>query len=194
MSFILPVKFIKKGCKKNCLPAEISIQPITVNDSALLARVAVKAYSDHYLHLWYDGGEWYIKRCFTDEVLKEELADTNNRFFIAYFKEEAVGFLKLKMDASLDMEPGKNAMELERIYLTKAATGKGIGKKLMDLSFAIAKQQNKQLIWLKAMDSSTGPIAFYQQMGFEQVGTYRLNFEQMKEELRGMLILKKEWR
>ncbi|MBI1782128.1 MAG: GNAT family N-acetyltransferase [Sphingobacteriales bacterium] len=170
----------------------IQIKPITKADAALLSEVAVKAYCDHYLHLWYDGGKWYLNRCFTEEVLSSELADTNNLFFITYLNNEAVGFLKIKIDSLLDSEPDKNAIELERIYLTKTASGKGIGKKLVELSFSIAKEYNKQLIWLKAMDTSTGPIAFYQQMGFELCGTYHLDFEQMKEELRGMVIMKKE--
>lgn len=42
------------------------------------------------------------------------------------------------------------------------------------------------------MDSSNGPIAFYTKMGFQLCGTTRLSFEQMKEELRGMVIMKKE--
>jgi GNAT superfamily N-acetyltransferase len=174
------------------LPDKITIQPITIADAALLSNTAVKAYCDHYLHLWYDGGEWYLNRCFTEEVLGNEVADPNNRFFLAYLNNEPVGFLKLKIDSLLDSEPEKNAIELERIYLTKAASGKGIGKQLVELSFSVAKEHNKKLIWLKAMDTSNGPIAFYQQMGFELCGTYYLDFEQMKEELRGMVIMKKE--
>ncbi len=40
------------------------------------------------------------------------------------------------------------------------------------------------------MDSSTAAIAFYKKFGFEVCGTYHLNFPQMKEELRGMYIMK----
>lgn len=170
----------------------IQIKPITISEASLLSEVAMKAYNDHYLHLWYDNGEWYKQRCFTEEVLKDELSDSNNLFFLAYLDDEPVGFLKLRINAALETEPEKDAMELERIYLTKAASGKGIGKSLVNLSFSIAKEQHKQIIWLKAMDSSTGPIAFYKQMGFVQCGIYRLTFEQMKEELRGMVIMKKD--
>ena len=171
----------------------IQIKSITSNDAALLSKTAIKAYSDHYLHLWYDNGEWYKQRCFTETVLKDELNDSNNLFFLAYADGEPVGFLKLRINAPLESEPGKDAMELERIYLTRAASGKGIGKALVELSFSIAKEHNKQLIWLKAMDSSAGPIAFYKKMGFVQCGTYHLNVEQMKSALRGMVIMKKDW-
>lgn len=174
--------------------SNLNIQQITEKDAALLADVALKSYSDHYLHLWYDNGDWYKQQCFTKEILEDELIDFNNLFFIVYSDNEPVGFLKVRIDAGLDTEPGKDAIELERIYLTKEASGKGIGKELAELSFAIAKEHKKQIIWLKAMDTSFGPIAFYEKMGFEICGTTRLTFEQMKEGYRGMVIMKKELR
>lgn len=176
------------------MPVKINISKISAADAALLSATALKAYNDHYLHLWYDNGEWYKQKSFTESVLKEEVLDSNNLFFIAYADDEPVGFLKLRMDAVLETDLNKDAMELERIYLTKAASGKGIGKALVDLSVAVANDHNKQLIWLKAMDTSTGPIAFYEKMGFEICGTHHLNFERMKEELRGMVIMKKDLR
>lgn len=174
------------------MPDLVTIKPITATDALLLSEVALKAYCDHYLHLWYDEGQWYINRCFTEPVLKNELEDPNNLFFLAYLNNEPVGFLKLRLNAPFESAPEKNAMELERIYLNKAVTGKGLGRRLVELSVAIARENQKELLWLKAMDSSTGPIAFYQQMGFALCGTYHLDFTQMKEALRGMVIMKKE--
>jgi ribosomal protein S18 acetylase RimI-like enzyme len=83
-------------------------------------------------------------------------------------------------------------MELERIYLNKEATGKGIGKRLVDLTLETAQENNKDLVWLKAMDTSDEPIAFYEKMGFSIKGTHCLKHRLMKEELRGMVILTKE--
>lgn len=174
------------------MSAAITIRKIDSTDAALLASTALKAYCDHYLHLWHDNGEWYIKKCFTKEVMQLELDDPNNLFYIAYEGYESAGFLKLRINAMLEQDYTKNGLELERIYLTKAASRKGIGKQLMELSITIAKQYQKEIIWLKAMDSSNGPIAFYRQMGFELCGLTRLSFEQMKEEYRGMVVMKKE--
>lgn len=174
------------------MSAAITIRKIDSTDAALLASTALKAYCDHYLHLWFDNGEWYIKKSFTNEVLQSELDDTNNLFYIAYDGDVPAGFLKLKINAVLETDNTKNGLELERIYLTKAASRKGIGKQLMELSLSIARQYQKEIIWLKAMDSSIGPIAFYRQMGFELCGITHLSFEQMKEEYRGMVIMKKE--
>src|SRR3954454_2854126 len=133
---------------------DIEIKRIGAANVKLLSAVAIRAYSDHYLHLWYDKGEWYISKSFSVKNLLRELEDANARFYLIYFNEEAIGFLKLNIDAFLENEQDANALELERIYLTKAASGKGIGKRVLDFVFKIAKEQNKKNIWLKVMDTS----------------------------------------
>ena len=169
----------------------ITIKKLSVADASLLSSVAIKAYSDHYLHLWYDGGQWYIDKCFTPQQLEAELQDANAAFYLAYLSNEPAGFLKINIDAPYPGEDEVDALELERIYLNKEATGKGIGKELAELTFSIAKQKNKKLVWLKAMDTSEDSIAFYKKMGFKITGSYTLPHERMQESLRGMVIMKK---
>jgi diamine N-acetyltransferase len=173
---------------------EISFKKLQAEDSRLLSEVALKAYADHYLHLWYDSGEWYMHKCFTEQQMLAELNDSNTAFYLASYNEAPVGFLKLNIDAPLDGEENKNALELERIYLNQEVTGKGIGKELVRLTFEVARENNKEIVWLKAMDSSDESISFYKKMGFETIGTYILPHQLMKEELRGMVIMKKELR
>ena len=169
--------------------SDIEIRRISASNVALLSDIAIRAYSDHYLHLWYDKGEWYINKSFSEQNLLSELVDGNALFFIIYSNNEAVGFLKLNIDAPLEEEI--SALELERIYLTKAASGKGIGKFVLDFVFEVAKDQNKKLVWLKVMDSSSEAIRFYENNGFQKCGTYHLDFSQMREEFRGMYIMQK---
>jgi len=169
----------------------ISLKKITAEDAALLSQVAAKAYCDHYLHLWNEGGAWYIEKSFAVSNLEKELSDTNAWFFLVHYLKEAVGFLKLNIDAPLPGEEDNDALELERIYLTKAASGMGIGTFLANFCFEIAATKSKKFIWLKAMDSSIEAIRFYAKMGFEICGTAHLDFPQMKEEFRGMCIMKK---
>jgi len=169
----------------------IQIRRIGAARAPLLSDVDIRAYSDHYLHLWHDKGEWYINKSFPVKNLLKELEDEHARFFLIYYNEEAVGFLKLNIDAPLEGEENINALELERIYLLKSASGKGIGKLVLDFVFQIAKEQNEDFVWLKVMDSSADVIRFYKNYGFEICGTRLLEFPEMKEEFRGMYIMKK---
>jgi ribosomal protein S18 acetylase RimI-like enzyme len=170
---------------------DITIKRVETKDASFLSEVALKAYADHYLHLWYDGGAWYMDKYFSAEKLANEINNQNSCFFIAFFKDAPVGFLKININAPLISFQDKNAMELERIYLNKEAIGKGIGKRLVELTFKIAREHNKDLVWLKAMDTSDEPIAFYKKMGFEIKGTHLLKHPLMKEELRGMVVMMK---
>lgn len=170
---------------------EVDFKRISVNDVQLLSEVAVQAYKDHYLDLWYDNGRWYIEKYFSIEKLMKELNEENSQFYIAYLNKSPAGFLKVNVNAPIDSFEEKKALELERIYLTKWATQKGIGTKLLDLTIQIAKANLKNVVWLKAMDSSTEDIKFYTRNGFVIKGSHLLKHPLMKEELRGMYIMAK---
>jgi len=169
----------------------IQITPCTSKDLYTLQDIAINAYGDHYLYLWYDGGAWYLEKSFSEKVLQQELANPNAAFFLIYSNEALVGFLKLNINQPLDKYTATEALELERIYLTKAASGRGIGREVVRFIKAFAAQHHKHIIWLKAMDSSRS-VNFYEQNGFRKMGTYTLDFEQMKPEYRGMYVLKLE--
>lgn len=156
-------------------------------DAELLSAVANRAYADYYLHLWHDGGAWYVARSFTPDVFRRELNDPNARFYLIYSDDEPIGFLKLNIDQPSPCQPGLNALELERIYLQKKATGSGIGDQAISFVVDQARALNKEVVWLKAMESSDKVIAFYGKMGFVVCGTSRLPYTMMREELRQMV-------
>jgi len=176
-------------------PAQISMEIIAcgTHDSKKLSDIALRSYNDFYLYLWHDNGEWYRNRCFTPSVFEEELKEPNHAFYLLKEKGETVGFLKLNIDQPLTGHEQYDSLELERIYLVKSATGKGFGRRVVEFCFDYARNLHKEVIWLKAMDSSDA-VLFYKRMGFEQCGTFVLDFEQMKKEYRGMVIMmKKLW-
>ena len=157
-----------------------------------LSQVAIKAYSDHYLDFWYDGGEWYLERSFSITSLEKEFLEKESRFYLAMLNQKAVGFFKTRVDRTTPEFGSRKGFEVERIYLTKEATGNGVGKALMEFGERQAKAADKEFVWLKVMDSSKSAIGFYESLGFEKYGTETLKFPQMKEELRGMFVMKKE--
>lgn len=171
----------------------LKIEKISLSEIEKFSEVATQAYFDHYRHLWYDAGEWYASKCFNIKQLTEELSDIRNEFFFAILDKKLVGFLKLRPENQLTGQEG-NGFEVERIYLTNEATGRGAGRKLMEFAVEMANQQNKDYVWLKAMDSSQNAIRFYESLGFEICGTSRLDFEQMKPEYLGMVAMRKNLR
>jgi GNAT superfamily N-acetyltransferase len=171
--------------------SKIEIIQCSIVDASELAEVAVRAYRDYYLYLWHDDGSWYINRSFSIEQFEKELKDPNAAFYLLKDDVFSAGFMKLNLDQPLEGFESLPAMELERIYIAKSASRKGIGRKAVEFCFALAATMNKKIVWLKSMDSSDA-LLFYERIGFEECGTYRLDFEVMKAEYRGMKILMKK--
>ncbi|MCC9135474.1 GNAT family N-acetyltransferase [Pontibacter silvestris] len=171
--------------------SNINIVPCSPDSLSQLKQISIQAYKDHYLYLWHDEGEWYLNFSFSEQALRKELTDPNAAFFQIYDEGKLVGFLKLNINKALENYSEEECLELERIYLVKHASGRGIGSKLIEFTVSFARERNKKLVWLKAIDRSRS-VSFYEQNGFNKCGTYTLEFTQMKEEFRGMYIMKRE--
>jgi diamine N-acetyltransferase len=182
----------------------LNVDKIDISAANRLSILAKKCYAPHYAHLWLDGGDWYTETMYTAEKLAAEMTDPNVIYFIVSNEKEDLGYMKLKFDYPLSKGEGfsvgagkgseidlPNALYLDRIYLTENAVGKGIGTKLIEKSVEIARNIGKSAIWLAAMDSSRA-VEMYEKMGFVTCGTWRLDFEKLKDEYRGMLLMVKQ--
>jgi ribosomal protein S18 acetylase RimI-like enzyme len=167
----------------------ISMKALKVSDAALLSTIAQQAYREHYADTWYDGGEWYLQTYFSVLRLQQELHDQNTRFFLIYHYSAAVGFVKLNIYKPL--EDVTSALELERIYILKKWSGRGIGTFVLQFILELARKENKALVWLKVMDSNLGAVRFYQKMGFQICGTHAVDYMQKKEGMRGMYVMQR---
>jgi GNAT superfamily N-acetyltransferase len=156
-----------------------------------LAQIAVRAYRDYYLYLWNDDSSWYVNGSFSIAQFQKELRDPNAAFFLLKENDIDIGFMKLNLDQPLTGFESLPALELERIYLLKSASRKGFGTAALKFCFQLATELARKIVWLKSMDSSDA-LHFYENLGFEECGTYRLDFEIMKPEFRGMKVLMKK--
>jgi diamine N-acetyltransferase len=179
------------------------IEKLTPADAHRLSLLAIRCYPPHYAYLWFDGGKWYTETMYPADVLAEEISDPNVVYFIASDGQEDLGYMKLKYDYPLSIGQGfsfgngsgslidaPNALYLDRIYLAKNAVGKGLGTKLIGMSLEIARKMGKTAVWLAAMDSSRAR-EMYEKQGFVECGNWQLDFEKMRPEYRGMVLMVK---
>ncbi|MFC5284489.1 GNAT family N-acetyltransferase [Pedobacter alpinus] len=117
---------------KTCLAEDI-------NDLLFIAKTS---YQDHYTYLWDDEGVKSISTNFSLTQLQKELSNPNSPFYLLYYQQKLVGFLKLNLDSEVTDYSSIDALELERIYFIKEATGKGLGKIVLEFVIDLAKKIN----------------------------------------------------
>ncbi len=171
----------------------IKIKKIGLSHLRELREIGIKSYLPHYAHMWKPNGvEWYINRCFGDEFLQTELVNPNVEYFIVENDGEDIGMMKIVLKKPLPDSDLENALYLEKIYFVKEWTGKGVGRGLIELALRRAAELDRDCVWLMAMDTAAKPISAYEKAGF-RLNSYTTlgdEFELMKEEFRGMAVMK----
>src|SRR5690606_16174629 len=85
---------------------------------------------------------------------------------------QVAGYLKINADAAQTEEMGEDALEVERIYISRAFQKLGLGKHLMEQALELAARLGKKKIWLGVWEHNANAIAFYQKKGFVKTGEH----------------------
>ncbi len=170
----------------------IKIQPLSATTFNAYIAVGKASYNQHYLHLWKNNDPTpYMESSFTTEVLNKEVKDTNTDLFIIHVEECPVGILKITKDSAIASFTPQEALLLDKIYILKEHSGKGVGKKVLDFVEDYARKLHKKILWLDTMKK--GPaLQFYLNQGFRKTTLKLLDFPNVKESEREMYIMVKE--
>lgn len=172
--------------------SSIKIKPLTKEKIDEYIEVGKKSYLQHYQHFWADGDPSpYINDSFTHKVLGDELQDINSELFIIYSDNVPVGILKLMLDESIGNYQKEESLLLQKIYLLKDSSGKGIGSEVLAFVENFAKERNKKIVWLDTMVKGKA-ISFYLKNGYQILSTKQLDYENIKDEKREMYIMTKK--
>lgn len=166
----------------------IQIKTCTKNNIDELLKVFTQSYLEHYTHFWTDHGDAYIKANFNPDQLSKEIAHPNSTFFLISHGSRSVGIIKINMDQSMNPYTAGEALEIERIYLLKDISGKGVGKAGIHFVKDLAIEKGKKCIWLKTMEKSPA-VNFYIKLGFRVIEERNLNFKYIKPEYRKMFVM-----
>ncbi|WP_340202702.1 GNAT family N-acetyltransferase [Ascidiimonas sp. W6] len=177
--------------KVNQIENNIGFKKCFIADIALMERIAEKAYIEHYSHIWKDGPEFYLNKSFSRDVFLEELTRDTIEFYLIYYLEYPVGIIKINLFKDFRGNENPYMMELEKIYIIKEYTGRKIGATTISFLKHIAVNKNISNIWLSVMTSSKS-ISFYKKQNFVSVSNWFLDFDNLKDDYREMLIMNLE--
>lgn len=138
----------------------ITFRKITEKDDAALAKIIKDTLVEYN-----SATEGTV---FTDEATKhlsKTFVSDRSYYFVAESDGEILGGAGINL---LVGEPD-DICELQRMFLKKEARGKGIGKKLMTLCLAFAKEKNFKICYLETFPALKEAIALYEKTSFEYI-------------------------
>lgn len=165
----------------------ITIKKCQDHELNLLHEIAIQSYNETYQYLWSDSGASYLNEFYKKETFKKELSTSNIFYYLVYDTDKAIGYFKLK-ENEIAPYPVEHCTEIEKFYLLKEYTGKGIGKIIMEFIIALSKEKHRPVLWLKVMESSPAKY-LYEKYGLIQTNINYLNYPAMIEKYRSIITM-----
>lgn len=148
---------------------EIKITKIKENEIAALQEIGKKTFSETFsVNNTEESMTQYLETSFAAEKLIAEVNDENSEFYVARLEDTIIGYLKINTGLSQTEIVEGNALEIERIYVSKDFHGKKVGQALYNKAIAIAIEKNVDYVWLGVWENNLRAIGFYRKNGFEE--------------------------
>ncbi len=150
----------------------LEIRQATISDVQIISALGITTCYEAYFELdpSKDLAEYCVK-FFSLEALTNEFEDANSTFLIAESDGKAIGYVKLREGKKIECLRGKNAIEVQRIYILEKMKGKRIGESLMNRCFEIAQEKGYETLWLGVWDKNIAAQKFYEKIGMKIIGT-----------------------
>lgn len=147
--------------------ANIQIKEISLNEVDQLQTIGRQTFQETFSDPNSEENmKKYLTESFSIEKLTAELNNKDSKFYFATFKNDVIGYLKVNFGESQTELKDDKALEIERIYVSKAFQGKNVGQLLYDKALEIAKQKNNDYVWLGVWENNVRAISFYKKNGF----------------------------
>ena len=114
----------------------------------------------------------YLEENFNIFKVKEELQNSESKFFIVEVDEKAVAYMKLNLGSAQTEENFAHSLEIERIYVSQEYKNMHLGSKLIQRAIAFGKDLELEYVWLGVWEHNTKAIGFYEKMGFVTFGSH----------------------
>jgi ribosomal protein S18 acetylase RimI-like enzyme len=151
---------------------EFAIRTAGSADAERLSELAVRTFRDTYAeHNRPENMAQYLAAHFSPRLQAVELADPLTATVVAEAGTQLIGYAQLRPGTPPDCVPGRDRLELSRIYVDRSWHGRGVAQALMTATVREATERGAQTLWLGVWERNSRGIAFYRKCGFADVGT-----------------------
>ncbi len=116
--------------------------------------------------------ERFLEENYSTGRLTAELENPNSLHYFALLGEDVIGYLKLNTGPAQTELQHEPALEIQRIYITKARQGKKVGQLLFEKAIQTARRLNVDYLWLGVWEENPKAISFYQKNGMVEFGRH----------------------
>ena len=149
------------------MTTELIIKRCNINDLELLRDLAIATFKDAFAPVnTVEDMDDYLQKAFSHEQLQKELLHKDSEFYLAYYKNEPVGYLKINFGSAQTDINDEASLELERIYILKEHQGNGLGSLLIEKVVEIASDKSLDYVWLGVWEKNSRAIQLYGKRGF----------------------------
>jgi ribosomal protein S18 acetylase RimI-like enzyme len=151
----------------------VRLRKCDISDLDALRNIAYQTFDDSFRRLNDPVSfDEYLGASFSRAKLEAELKNPLSTFFFLFNDETLAGYMKINQGNGQTDLKDPDALEIERIYVTRDFQGLGLGKALVDKALEIARLAKKRTVWLGVWEKNGNAIAFYKKMGFAKAGTH----------------------
>ena len=152
----------------------VELRKCVSDDWKALQRIGLEIFIDTFAAMnTPENLQDYLGKAFHENTVKAELANPDSEFWFACTEEGKIaGYLKVNFrSAQMDLRD-ENAMEIQRIYVSKDFQGQGVAQVLMEKARELAETAGVDFIWLGVWERNPRAIRFYEKMGFEPFSSH----------------------
>ena len=151
----------------------ITIRPDAPEDAPILAELGARTFRETFeQHTAGPDLEAFLAAAYGEAIQRAELADPARPARILEVDGVPAGFLQLRLGHREPGVPGERPVELQRIYVLRAAQGGGRGAALMAEAVEMARAWGADVLWLGVWENNLKALAFYGRTGFREVGEH----------------------
>jgi ribosomal protein S18 acetylase RimI-like enzyme len=152
---------------------KVNIRAAHANDAELIADLSRDTFYETFAEFnTKENMDMFMTGQFSKEKLMTEVMERGNIFYVAFIGDTPAGYMRMREVPNPAQLADVSAIEIARIYSVHQAIGKGVGSALMQQGITIAKEKQKQVIWLGVWEKNKRAIDFYTRWGFEKFGEH----------------------